>query len=87
MSDIIDRLNGNGEPWTFAEVIAEIERLTKSRTDWRNDAIEFETKSTTLRAEIERLREIMKRAIRQFEDGNRLECHRTLCDEIYGKQL
>lgn len=27
MSDILERLNGNGEPWTFAEVAAEIERL------------------------------------------------------------
>ena len=26
MSDILDRLKGNGEPWTFAEIIAEIER-------------------------------------------------------------
>ena len=33
MSDIIDRLNGNGEPWTFAEVIAEIERLRAALAD------------------------------------------------------
>jgi hypothetical protein len=36
--------------------------------------------------EIERLRDVMQTAIRQFEDGNRLSCHRTLCDEVYGKQ-
>ncbi len=29
MSDIIARLSGNGEPWSFAEVIAEIERLRR----------------------------------------------------------
>jgi hypothetical protein len=28
----------------------------------------------------------MKTAIRQFEDGNQLSCHRTLCDEVYGRQ-
>jgi len=38
------------------------------------------------KAEIERLRAVMKTAIRQFEDGNLLSCHRTLCDEVYGKQ-
>ena len=38
------------------------------------------------KAEIERLRAVMKTAIRQFEDGNRLSCHRTLCDEVYGRQ-
>ena len=27
MSDILDRLRGNGQPWTFAEIIAEIEQL------------------------------------------------------------
>lgn len=27
MSDIIDRLNGNGEPWTFGDIIAEITKL------------------------------------------------------------
>ncbi len=42
---------------------------------------------TTLRAEVERLRGVMKTAIRQFEDGNLLECHRTLCNETYGEQL
>jgi hypothetical protein len=41
---------------------------------------------TRLNAEIERLRAVMKTAIRQFEDGNRLSCHRTLCDEVHGKQ-
>ena len=38
------------------------------------------------KAEIERLRAVMKTAIRQFEDGNRLSCHRTLCDEVHGRQ-
>ncbi len=37
-------------------------------------------------AEIERLRAVMKTAIRQFEDGNLLSCHRTLCDEVHGRQ-
>jgi hypothetical protein len=37
-------------------------------------------------AEIERLRDVMKTAIRQFEDGNLLSCHRTLCDEVHGEQ-
>jgi uncharacterized coiled-coil protein SlyX len=36
--------------------------------------------------EIERLRDVLKTAIRQFEDGNRLSCHRTLCDAVYGRQ-
>jgi uncharacterized coiled-coil protein SlyX len=36
--------------------------------------------------EIERLRDVLKTAIRHFEDGNRLSCHRTLCDEVYGRQ-
>jgi hypothetical protein len=27
MTDILVRLRGNGEPWSFAEIIAEIERL------------------------------------------------------------
>lgn len=35
---------------------------------------------------IEQLEGEIKTAIRQFEDGNRLECHRTLCTVIYGKQ-
>ena len=35
---------------------------------------------------IEQLEAEIKTAIRQFEDGNRLECHRTLCTVIYGKQ-
>lgn len=38
------------------------------------------------KAEIERLRAVMKTAIRQFEDGNLLSCHRTLCDEVHGRQ-
>lgn len=37
-------------------------------------------------ARIEQLEAEIKTAIRQFEDGNRLECHRTLCTVIYGKQ-
>lgn len=37
-------------------------------------------------ARIERLEAEIKTAIHQFEDGNRLECHRTLCTVIYGKQ-
>jgi hypothetical protein len=37
---------------------------------------------TRLNAEIERLRAVMKTAIRQFEDGNLLSCHRTLCDRV-----
>jgi regulator of replication initiation timing len=44
------------------------------------------SENTTLRAEIERLRDVVKTAIRQFEDGNLLSCHRTLCDEVYGRQ-
>ena len=35
---------------------------------------------------IEQLEAEIKTAIRQFEDGNRLECHRTLCTAVYGKQ-
>ena len=37
-------------------------------------------------ARIEQLEKEIKTAMRQFEDGNRLECHRTLCTVIYGKQ-
>lgn len=37
-------------------------------------------------ARIAQLEAEIKTAIRQFEDGNRLECHRTLCTVIYGKQ-
>ena len=37
-------------------------------------------------ARIEKLESEIKTAIRQFEDGNRPECHRTLCTVIYGKQ-
>lgn len=40
----------------------------------------------TQAARIEQLEKEIKTAIRQFEDGNRLECHRTLCTVIYGKQ-
>jgi len=55
-----------------AEYIGTIDRLRRrvAETDVEN----------------ERLRAVMKTAIRQFEDGNLLSCHRTLCDEVYGRQ-
>mgnify|MGYP003646621097 CR=1 FL=1 len=37
-------------------------------------------------ARIEQLEAEIKTAIRQFEDGSLLQCHRTLCTVIYGKQ-
>ena len=48
----------------------------------------YEVKVTLLdaAARIEQLEKEIKTAIRQFEDDNRLECHRTLCTVIYGKQ-
>ena len=47
---------------------------------------EYRKKIAEQAARIERLEAEIKTAIRQFEDGNRLECHRTLCTVIYGKQ-
>jgi hypothetical protein len=37
-------------------------------------------------AEIGKLKADIKRAITIFEDGNHLECHRFLCELVYGKQ-
>ena len=41
---------------------------------------------TALRAEVERLREAIKCAIRQHEEGNKGLAHRTLCEAVYGPQ-
>jgi len=75
------------------EAAAEIERLNRELDDvWdalaiqREDNVSFGDAFKRMTSEIERLRDVMKTAIRQFEDGNRLSCHRTLCDEVYGRQ-
>jgi hypothetical protein len=71
----------------------DIKRLNRELDDvWdalaiqREDNASFGDAFKRMTSEIERLRDVMKTAIRQFEDGNRLSCHRTLCDEVYGRQ-
>lgn len=44
------------------------------------------TDITTLRAEVEKLKEVIKVAIRQHEEGNKGLSHRTLCEAVYGEQ-
>jgi|LakMenEpi03Aug12_release.lakeMendotaPanAssembly.Ray.scaffolds.fasta_scaffold495360_2 hypothetical protein len=73
MSDIVERLRDADTTRRIGESYADTH---ERRQRDRNEAA----------AEIERLRAVMKTAIRQFEDGNRLECHRTLCTVLYGKQ-
>ena len=73
MSDLVARLRDADTTRRIGESYADTH---ERRQRDRNEAA----------AEIERLRAVMKTAIRQFEDGNRLECHRTLCTVLYGKQ-
>lgn len=73
MSDIVERLRDADTTRRIGESYADTH---ERRQRDRNEAA----------AEIKRLRDVMQTAIRQFEDGNRLSCHRTLCDEMYGKQ-
>jgi len=76
MSDIVERLRNRKEP--NIEFDMHYPQIVDSDTP--------DAECLEAAAEIERLRAVMQTAIRQFEDGNRLSCHRTLCDEVHGRQ-
>jgi hypothetical protein len=65
---------------------ADLQKLNERNAEYIGTIDRLRRRVAETDVEIERLRDVMKTAIRQFEDGNRLSCHRTLCDEVYGRQ-
>ena len=77
------------EWWAAAEIERlrdEVERLNERNAEYIGTIDRLRRRVAETDVEIERLRDVLKTAIRQFEDGNRLSCHRTLCDEVHGRQ-
>ena len=71
---------------TITTLRADLQKLNERNAEYIGTIDRLRRRVAETDVEIERLRAVMKTAIRQFEDGNRLSCHRTLCDEMYGKQ-
>jgi len=96
MTDIVEWLRisandyGMGRCDTAADDIedlrADLQKLNERNAEYIGTIDRLRRRVAETDVEIERLRDVMKTAIRQFEDGNRLSCHRTLCDEVYGRQ-
>ena len=64
----------------------EIERLKAEVSALNHAEVKLLVQVDEQDAEIERLREAIKRAIRQHEEGNKGLAHRTLCEAVYGPQ-
>jgi uncharacterized coiled-coil protein SlyX len=71
---------------TITTLRADHQKLNERNAEYIGTIDRLRRRVAETDVEIERLRDVMKTAIRQFEDGNRLSCHRTLCDEVYGRQ-
>ena len=71
---------------TITTLRADLQKLNERNAEYIGTIDRLRRRVAETDVEIERLRAVMKTAIRQFEDGNQLSCHRTLCDEMYGRQ-
>jgi len=71
---------------TITTLRADLQKLNERNAEYIGTIDRLRRRVAETDVEIERLRDVLKTAIRQFEDGNRLSCHRTLCDEVYGRQ-
>jgi uncharacterized coiled-coil protein SlyX len=78
--DMVDAAN------VITTLRADLQKLNERNAEYIGTIDRLRRRVAETDVEIERLRDVMKTAIRQFEDGNRLSCHRTLCDEVYGRQ-
>jgi uncharacterized coiled-coil protein SlyX len=70
----------------YERMRADLQKLNERNAEYIGTIDRLRRRVAETDVEIERLRDVMKTAIRQFEDGNQLSCHRTLCDEVYGRQ-
>jgi predicted phage gp36 major capsid-like protein len=91
MSDLVERLRGDlMTPYQATRLMDEaadrIAQLEEANELMLTDIRRTDVDMLAFKARIEQLEAEIKTAIRQFEDGNRLECHRTLCTAVYGKQ-
>jgi len=69
-----------------ATLRADLQKLNERNAEYIGTIDRLRRRVAETDVEIERLRDVLKTASRQFEDGNRLSCHRTLCDEVHGRQ-
>ena len=92
MSDLVERLRDpafgteTSERNLMNQAADRIEQLEEANELMLTDIRRTDVDMLAFKARIEQLEAEIKTAIRQFEDGNRLECHRTLCTAVYGKQ-
>jgi uncharacterized coiled-coil protein SlyX len=71
---------------TITTLRADLQKLNERNAEYIGTIDRLRRRVAETDVGIERLRAVMKTAIRQFEDGNLLSCHRTLCDEVHGRQ-